>query len=102
MSYYIRDDKHLILAGSTTVLEGYGLVGGRTGDCKIVEFTTTLPLMDGAYNILAVLSVPVLANRSARFVDYVENALVFSVQERIPIKLWCKVYVENSVTVMDA
>lgn len=102
VSYYIRDDKHLILAGSTTVLEGYGLVGGRTGDCKIVEFTTTLPLMDGAYNILAVLSVPVLANRSARFVDYVENALVFSVQERIPIKLWCKVYVENSVTVMDA
>ncbi|WP_294262339.1 ABC transporter ATP-binding protein [Propionivibrio sp.] len=102
VSYYLRDDKHLIIAGSTTVLEGYGLVKGGAGDRKIVEFTTRLPLVDGTYNILAVLSVPVVPNRSARFVDFVENALVFVVQERVPVKLWSKVYVENSVAVMDA
>lgn len=101
VSYYIRDDKHLILIGSTTVLEGYGFVRGEAGDRKIVEFVTSLPLVDGAYNILAVLSIPIVPNRSARFVDYVENALVFNVLERIPAKLWSKVYVENTLAVRD-
>ena len=102
VSYYLRDDKHLILTGSTTILENYGLVHGEAGDRKIVEFSTSLPLGDGAYNVLALLSVPVVPNRSAHYVDYVENAHVFSVAERMPNRLWSKVYVLNTLTVRDA
>lgn len=101
-SYYVRDDKHLILIGSTTLLEGYGLVTGSAGERKLVEFSTSLPLMEGAFNILAVLSIPIVTNRSARFVDFVENAVVFHMAERSPVKLWSKVYVGNSVVVRDA
>jgi len=101
-SYYIRDDKHLILIGSTTALEGHGPVKGNAGERKIVEFFTTLPLMEGAFNILAVLSVPLVPNRSARFVDIVENALVFRMSERSPVKVWSKVYIGNDVVVRDA
>lgn len=101
VSYYIRDDKLLILAGSTTVLEGYGLVTGKAGERKIVEFFTKLPLMEGAYNLLAILSIPTVLNQSAHFVDYVENALVFRMSQRQPVKLWSKVYLNNSLTVSD-
>lgn len=101
VSYYIRDDKHHILMGSTTLLEGYGLVAGTTGAKKILEFQTCLPLAEGAYNLLAILSVPVVPNQSAQFIDYIENALVFSVAARAPVKLWSKFYLANTLKIHD-
>jgi len=101
VSYFIRDDKQMILVGTSTVLEGYGLVAGCEGDRKILEFNTILPLTDGAYNVLAILSFPIIPNRSAQFVDFIENAWTFSVCERLPVKLWSKVYIPNKLTVND-
>jgi lipopolysaccharide transport system ATP-binding protein len=102
VSYYFRDERQLLLAGSTTVLEGYGLVSGNQGDKKVVEFVTTVPFTEGVYNVLAVLSFPLVPNQSAKFVDFVENAFVFQVRERAPVKLWSKLYIKNRVSVRDA
>jgi len=101
VSYYIRDDKHQIITGSTTLLEDYGLIEGVTGSRKVVEFRTHLPLAEGAYNLLLVVSIPTVPNKDARFVDYIENGLVFTVSPRSPIKLWSRVYLENRLEVHD-
>ncbi len=100
-SYYIRDDKHYILLGTSTALENGDLITGKSGDRKFVEFRTELPLAAGSYNLLTILSIPIVVNQSAKNLDYVENALVFHMTERQPIKLWSKVYHSNSVAVVD-
>ncbi|MHB9101610.1 MAG: ABC transporter ATP-binding protein [Sulfuricella sp.] len=98
-AYYMRDDKHMLLVGSSTLQEGIGLLYGVSGDRKIVEFVTELPLKDGPYNILTQLSTPIIPNVSSQIVDYVEDAVLFTVRERYPTKLWSKVYLKNSVSV---
>lgn len=100
-AYYIRDDKHLLLMGSSTLLEGLGFLNGVNGDMKIVEFSTELPLTDGPYSILIQLSTPLIPNVSANIVDYVENAVLFTVAQHFPTKIWSKTYVKNSVSITD-
>jgi lipopolysaccharide transport system ATP-binding protein len=102
VSYYFRDHKHQLIAGSTTQLEGYGLVAGEAGKKKIVEFTTCLPFQGGVYNVMAILSVPAIPNQTAHFVDLVENALVFRIAQRSPLRLWSMVYLQNTLRVHDA
>lgn len=101
VSYYLRDDMLMILAGSSTTLEGYGPVSGLQGESKLVDFLTTLPLAEGNYNLMASLSIPILVNREAQFVDHVENACVFKVAQRHPLKIWSKLHIPNVVTVHD-
>ena len=48
-AYYIRDD-HSLLLGSSTLLEGVGLISGDKEDRLIIEFSTRLPLADGSYS----------------------------------------------------
>lgn len=96
-SYYIRDDKNLLLIGSTTNLEGYGMVKGKANDKRIVEFKTRLPLSQGYYNLQVIISILLIPNESAHFVDVIENAVVFEVLQREEVRLWSKLYIENSV-----
>ncbi len=100
-AYYVRDNRNLQLIGSSTLLEDYGTIMGEANDARIVEFATALPLEEGDYNILAVLSLQVVSNQAAKFVDYVENALVFKVLQRQPVRVWSRVYVGNTVTVRN-
>ena len=100
-AYYVRDNRNLQLIGSSTLLEDYGTIMGEANDARIVEFATALPLEEGDYNILAVLSLQVVSNQAAKFVDYVENALVFKVLQRQPVRVWSRVYVGNAVTVRN-
>lgn len=99
-AYYIRDDKNRLL-GSSTLLEGAGLLPGAAGDRKIVEFSTELPLIEGSYSVQVQLSAPVIPNVSAQLVDYLDNAVFFSMEQRWPTKIWSKTYVKNTVTVRE-
>lgn len=100
VGYYIRDDRNLELVGSNTRLEGRGLIDGKSDERYIIDFKVKAALVDGDYNILIILSKPVVPNRSALFVDLIENAVVFQVMERQKVKLWSKVYLENEVNVI--
>ncbi len=97
-AYYIRDDNSLLL-GSSTLLEGVGLISGDKEDRLIIEFSTRLPLTDGSYSILAQLSTPIIRNTSSQIVDYLENAALFSMEQHRPTKVWSRVYVKNTVTI---
>lgn len=102
VSCFVRDDKNLIISGSTTALEGLGAIHGEPGERKIVEFATTAMLGEGLHNILAVLSTPIIGDGKSHFVDHVENAAVFQILRRHPVRLWSKAYVPHRVSVFDA
>ncbi len=99
VAYHIRDDKNTELLGSSIRRETGEMVSAKAGDIYMVEFLTSLPLIEGNYNITLVASVPIIKNRTALFLAYMENAAVFTVEEDMNIKLWDKVYVKNMVSV---
>ena len=88
IAYHIRDDRNTELLGSSTLRETNALITGKKGKIYEVEFITKLPVLEGNYNVTLVASVPIIRNRTALFLGYVENAAVFSVEENFEGKLW--------------
>lgn len=99
IAYHIRDDKNTELLGSSIRRENGKMISAKAGEVYMVEFSTLLPLIEGNYNISLVASVPIIENRTALFLAYMENAAVFIVEEDMKMKLWDKVYIKNSVFV---
>jgi lipopolysaccharide transport system ATP-binding protein len=98
-NYYILDDKkNLILgAGLTLVDEPFMRVG--VGGRYVVAYNTRLPLQDGSYSVQLQITAPVVVSRSTRFLDVIDDALVFSMSRREGARLWTKAYVENKVEI---
>ena len=99
VGYHIRDDKSIEILGSNTVLEGVGEIKCNKGDCFTIGFKTRLPLIQGNYSIIAVLSHETIKNKAAKFLDLVENAYGFSVLENAECRIWNKVYIKNDIIV---
>ena len=99
VGYHIRDDKNTELLGSSVMRETGQILEGKVGDVFDIEIKTKLPLLEGNYNITLVASRPIIENRTALFLSYIENAAVFSVEENQKMKLWDKVYIKNEVSV---
>ena len=85
--------------GSNTVYEGIGEISGNAGDRIIIEFKTELPLKEGRYNIMTVLSTSVFINRTVEFVDIAKDGIYFDVLEKKPYRIWNMVQLPNSVKV---
>ena len=99
VGYHMRDYKNVELVGSGSTIENDELFNGRVGDRMVVEFATELTLHSGVYNITAVVSVPLIKNKTALFLDYVENILFFEIMEREPNRIWSKVYIDAPMKV---
>lgn len=99
VGYHIRDNRNVEMIGSSILLEERGLINGKVGDRFIVEFKTKLPLRQGIYNVTTVVSTPVIKNRTAVFIDYIENAFLFEVLERKPVVIWNAVYIKNECNI---
>ena len=99
VGYHIRDDKSIEILGSNTVIEEIGELKCSKGDCFTVGFKTRLPLIQGNYNIIVVLSHETIKNRAVKFLDLVENAYAFSVLENTEFRVWNKVYIKNEIIV---
>lgn len=99
VNYFIRDDKGINIIGSNFRIENVGLIEAKKGEKYVVEYTTRTPIADGNYNIMLSITEPVLLNTSAKSLDVIENAIVFTVTERPVAKLWTKVYIENVVKI---
>lgn len=99
VGYHIRDEKNEPILGSNTLYEGMGEIGGKAGDKIIVEFETELPLKEGRYNIMTVLSTTLFVNRTVEFVDVTKDGLYFDVLEKKPYRIWNMVQLPNSVKI---
>ena len=58
----------------------------------MVSYRLKLPLEEGNYSVMAQLSQAIIPDQSAEFIDVVDNAVVFSVNQRTNGRLWAKVY----------
>ena len=74
-----------------------GEIKGQSGDKIIVDFETKLPLREGRYNIMTVLSKTLYVNRSVEFIDITKGGLYFDVLEAKPFRIWNQVQLPNSV-----
>lgn len=99
VGYHIRDEKNEQILGSNTLYEGMGEINGRAGDKIIIEFKTDLPLREGRYNIMTVLSTTLFLNRTVEFVDITKDGLYFDVLEKKPYRIWNMVQLPNSVKI---
>ena len=99
VGYHIRDEKNEPILGSNTLYEGMGEISGQPGDRIVVEFETDLPLKEGRYNIMTVLSTTLFVNRTVEFVDITKDGLYFDVLERKPYRIWNMVQLPNSIRV---
>lgn len=99
IGYYIRDSKNIELLGSGNTIEDNEYLSGKAGDKIVIEFVTKLSLHAGVYNISIVISVPIIENKTALFLDHVENVLFFEVLEREPHRIWSKVYINSPMQI---
>lgn len=99
VNYNIRDEYNINIIGSDFLIVGNGLIDVSPDDKYIVEFETKLPLSSGNYSLLVSITEPLILNKTAKFLDVIEIAKVFSVLERPAAKLWSKVYVKNTLNV---
>lgn len=99
VAYHIRDDKNVELLGTSTLRETGKMIHGKKGEIYEIDMVTRLPILEGNYNVTVLASKPLIKNRTALFLSYIENAAVFSVEENISAKMWDKVYLENEVAI---
>lgn len=99
VGYHIRDTRNIPTLGSNTLMEGMGQLHGEAGEKAIVEFELNLPLRDGRYNIMTVLSHVIIMNRSSSFVDLTKDGLYFDVLERKPVRVWNTVQLPNTIKI---
>ena len=90
------------LLGTSIALEkkgNGGMIEGKKGERFYIKFVTPLPVLEGVYNVMLVMSVPVISNKTSLFVDLVSNAAIFEVGENFETKLWNKVHLDNEVSI---
>lgn len=88
----ILDEKKNQITGAGLRHLEMPLIDSKSGDRFMVSFITKLPLEEGNYSVMAQLSIPLIPDQTADFIDVVDNAVVFSVERRNGARLWAKVY----------
>jgi len=99
VNYMIRDRNNINVIGSDFGVEGIEVIDVSPHEGYIVEYETKLPLAAGKYNLLVSITSPIIYNKTAKFIDVIEVAKVFTVQERPVAKVWTKVYVNNTLNI---
>lgn len=98
-NYYIADDKKNLILGIDTQLAGMPLIQTNENAKYIVTYKTYLPLNEGTHSIQVQLTIPVIHDTSATFLDVIDNAVVFTVGRRPNNKIWTKVFIKNEANI---
>ncbi len=101
-NYFIADEKKNLIIGASLRLAGHELLQTKKSGKYIVIYKTKLPLNEGSYSIQLQLTRPIIPDQTVEFVDVIEDAVVFSVFRRRPVRIWAQVYLPNSVQIAEA
>lgn len=92
VNYYVKDSrKNLILGGGQQTF-GYELIEVENGCKYVVEYDTRLPLGEGLHTIEIQLTKPLIVNKTAEFIDMIDDAVIFKVNQKKDCKIWTKAY----------
>jgi len=95
------DDKKNQITGTNFLLVGQPLLNVETGDLYQVDYAIRLPLQEGNYAVQVALTEPVIQDQTANFLDYVDDAVVFTVSRWEKAKVWSKVFLFPSIEVRN-
>jgi lipopolysaccharide transport system ATP-binding protein len=101
-NYYIADDKRNLILGAGMRLAGQNLLKSKKNGRYTVIYKTTIPLCEGNYSIQLQLTQPVILDHTAEFLDVIDDAIVFRVSRRANSRVWARVYLPNSIQVIEA
>ena len=100
-AYNILDDKKNFIIGANIKQLGEDGIQCRPDGKYITTFTVRLPLREGNYSIRLRLSSLDTAEESPEFVDIIEDAIVFNVHRRKEGQFWSKVFLPNTVEIIE-
>jgi len=75
------------------------LMSVKNGGRYVVTYKTRLPLQEGIYSVQLQITQPIVYGHTARFLDVIDDALVFRISRREGVRIWAKVYIKNEVEV---
>ncbi len=100
INYYVLDDKKNFILGADVVLTGWGYICIKKGGRYVVTYKTRLPLQEGSHSVhLEITETIAEDDYSVRFLDVIDDALVFRMSRRQGSRLWAKVFIENEVEI---
>ena len=80
VNFNVKDDKKNNITGSNFLLAGLSLLDVLPGNRFQIDYSIRLPLHEGIYSIQAALTGPISPyQKTANYLDYIEDAVVFSV-----------------------
>ena len=94
----VFDDKKNNITGSGFPQAGQSLLDTKPGEKYLAEYAFHLPLQDGNYSIRVHISEPIIMNQTAEYLDVVDNAVVFRVNQWDKAKVWSKVHLFPELT----
>ena len=100
-NYYIADDKKNLILGADCMLAGLPLISVVNGGRYVVTYKTRLPLHEGSHGIQVQITVPLIHNVSANFLDVVDDAVIFNVARRPNNRIWTKAFVESECEIVS-
>ena len=98
-NYYVMDDKKNLILGAGLRLVNQPLLRVKNGGRYIVTYKTRLPLQEGNYSVQLQISTPAVLDHTARFLDVIDDALIFKMSRREGASIWTKAYVKNEVEI---
>lgn len=99
INYYVLDDKKNYILGADVALAGADVLNIRSGERYIVTYRTRLPLHEGNFSLQLEITSPLIMDHSARFLDVIDDAIVFKMARREGSRLWAKAFVDNEVDI---
>ena len=95
-AYYILDDKKNLILGAGPRQAGQELPDSHPGRNYVATYVTQVPLQEGNYSIQVQLNEPVVRDQTAKFLDVIDDAIVFRVSQRVAGRVWTKVLLPNT------
>ena len=98
--YYIMDDKKNLILGAGPRQLDLPYIEVNAGSRYVVTYKTTLPLLEGSYSIQIQLNRPLLEGVTAEYMDVIDDAIVFRMSRKEPVRIWTKVYIDNEMAIV--
>lgn len=98
-NYYIVDEKKNLILGAGLSLVDQPFMRVNNGGRYVVTYKTRLPLLEGNYSVQLQITTPVVLGHTARFLDVIDDALVFRMSRREGTRIWTKAYIKNEVEI---
>jgi len=102
VAYYVLDDKRNSILGAGPRQANKDFTRIKKDGKYNFTFETRFPLLSGVYSLQIQVNKPLVVGKSAKFLQVIDDAIVFRVEEGVNFKIWSKVHIENSLTIDEA